>query len=75
VISVVPGLTLARTNASIDLAELSAITARRNRPERVSAQLHARPASDTTAAVFLRRGVFLTAVSPFRGFSRPAMSQ
>ena len=36
VISVVPGFTLARTNASIDLAELSAITARRNRPERVS---------------------------------------
>jgi hypothetical protein len=31
-----PGFTLARTKASIDLAELSAITARRKRPERVS---------------------------------------
>ena len=35
-ISVAPGFTLARTKASIDLAELSAITARRSRPERVS---------------------------------------
>ena len=35
-ISVAPGFTLARTKASIDLAELSAITTRRKRPDRVS---------------------------------------
>ena len=35
-ITVAPGFTLARTKASSDAAELSAITARRRRPERVS---------------------------------------
>jgi hypothetical protein len=34
--SVVPGFTLARTNASIEAAELSGMTARRMRPDRVS---------------------------------------
>ena len=37
--------------------------------------LWAAPSWRMPAAVFLRRGVFLMAVSPFRGFSRPAMSQ
>src|SRR6267154_3206299 len=34
--SVVPGFTLARTNASIEAAELSGMAARRMRPDRVS---------------------------------------